>query len=157
MKKLLAVLLIAGMLAGCSSSGDTNKESTDNSTPQNEEVTSDTTNTLPVEGESQNEADADHPISVIDAINDQDSLVDNGTVVSIEGYLPQNARVDEAGNEFTDIQASLDTDDPNEWIQIANSDALNFGGCKAVLTGTLSYDADGILVLNVTDAKEIDE
>lgn len=157
MKKYLAALLVIGMLAGCSNGTDNKETQTDNSTPQNEEITSYTTNTLPVEGETQQEADAQNPISVTDAINDQENLVNNGTVVSIEGYLPQDVRVDESGNEFMDIQASVDTEDPEEWIEIANTDALNFGGCKAVLTGTLSYNAEGNLVLNVTEAKEIDE
>lgn len=162
-RKLLAALACLALFMGCaSSSEDTTKkdEKTEetkkdkDSSSENEELTSDTPSVITPETESESKAENSDTISVAEAIANQDQYVKDGTVVNIEGYLPQSVRVDDAGNSFIDIQESTDSSSPDEWIRLS-AENLDFGGCKAVLTGTLSIDGNGNLVLNVTKAVQI--
>lgn len=150
MKKLWGVLACLVLLTGCSASADSS------SLPSNEEVTSDTPAEVTPDSVSQTEANGETTVTVKEVLANQKKYVENGNVVSVQGYLPQSVRVDDAGNSFLDIQESPDSDNESEWIRL-QAENLDFGGCKAVLTGTLFYDNDGQLTLDVTKAQEITE
>lgn len=153
MKKLLAGIACVMMMAGCAA----NTPAKDNDAlPKNEEVTSDTPADINPDSVTQVEADGENAITVKEALKNQKKYVEAGNEVKIEGYLPQAARVDDAGNSFMDIQESPDSKTEDEWIRL-QAENLDFGGCKAVLTGTLFYNDANQLTLAVSKAQEITE
>lgn len=93
-------------------------------------------------------------LSVEQAVADWKELIITGKTVTIEGYLPQAARVDKNGKSFACIQASTDPSSAQDWIQLAGS-LPDFGGCKAQLTGTMSAEDGGELIFNVQSAKQL--
>lgn len=93
-------------------------------------------------------------LSVEQAVADWKELIITGKTVTIEGYLPQAARVDKNGKSFACIQASTDPSSAQDWIQLAGS-LPDFGGCKAQLTGTMSAEDGGELIFNVQSAKKL--
>lgn len=93
-------------------------------------------------------------LSVEQAVADWKELIITGKTVTIEGYLPQAARVDKNGKNFACIQASTDPSSAQDWIQLAGS-LPDFGGCKAQLTGTMSAEDGGELIFNVQSARQL--
>lgn len=84
-------------------------------------------------------------ISVDQAYSDQNQLIDNHTPITVNGQLPQARIRDKAGNE---VQV-LWNDQTSEYI-ILDGFEIPFGGCPAQVSGTLSRNAAGELVLNMS-------
>lgn len=101
-----------------------------------------------------NDSSASGVLSVEQAVADWKELIITGKTVTIEGYLPQSARLDKNGKSFACIQASTDPASAQDWIQLAGS-LPDFGGCKAQLTGTMSAKDGGELIFNVQSAKQL--
>lgn len=84
-------------------------------------------------------------MSVDEVYQKQDALVSDQTPVTINGQLPQTAISDKAGNPVM----VLWNDQVSEYI-ILDGFEIPFGGCPAQVSGTLSRNANGELVLNMT-------
>lgn len=87
----------------------------------------------------------DKKLNVAEVYEDADNLVDNHTQVTINGKLPVSTIEDKSGNK---VHALYDTAS-NEYIILEGFD-IPFNDCYAQASGTLSRNADGELVLNMT-------
>ncbi|MBF0580409.1 hypothetical protein IM774_11660 [Erysipelotrichaceae bacterium RD49] len=87
----------------------------------------------------------DQKISVDAAYQNADKLIQNNTEVIVTGNLPQALIQDKNGNEVQVLWNST----TSEYI-ILQGFSIPFGGCIAQATGTLSRDASGQLVMNMT-------
>lgn len=76
-----------------------------------------------------------------------------GQVITVEGFLPQNAVVDQEGNPIIRLQAGIDGDPANQFIRLEGK-PIEFGGCKAQVSGVIE-EKNGGLVLNVQSAKQV--
>lgn len=84
-------------------------------------------------------------INVDEAYQKADSLITDQTPVTITGQLPQTTIRDKAGNQV----AVIWNNQVNEYI-ILDGFEIPFGGCPAQVSGTLTRNENGELVLNMT-------
>lgn len=157
-KQVASAFFLISMLYGCSS-GNNNASSSTSSTASSatssvtttEQASSETASVLPESEEPVSE----HEYTVSEVLNDPAPLIESGQEITVVGYFPQAANVDDEGNYYAVILNSTDSNTENDRIRLAT--APDFGGCKARVTGTLYHNVAGELELSVTSAEEIPE
>lgn len=164
--KIFAITILSSLLCACqsnpSSSSSTSSsqasslakveptssqaESVASEVPTTEESLS-TPSTLPVKEE--------HEYTVLEAIQNGEQLAQQSSSITVIGYLPQAANVDENGNYFMVILNSTDSNTPQDRLRLEGS--LDFGGCKARITGSFFYNNIGEPSLQILEAEQIPE
>ncbi len=87
----------------------------------------------------------DTSMSVDQVYEDQRELIANKTPITVDGVLPEALVTNGSGKE---VQV-LWNEELNEYI-VLEGFTIPFGGCNAQVSGTLSRNADGQLVLSMT-------
>lgn len=87
----------------------------------------------------------DTSMSVDQVYADQSDLIANKTPITVDGILPEALVSNDSGKE----EQVLWNEDLKEYI-VLEGFTIPFGGCNAQVSGTLSRNAQGQLVLNMT-------
>lgn len=95
----------------------------------------------------------EHEYTVLEAIEQGKQLTALSSPITVVGYLPQAANVDEEGNYFAVILNSPDSNTPQDRIRLEGS--TDFGGCKARITGNFFYNDNDEPSLQIIEATQI--
>lgn len=154
-KKVASAFFLIFLLWGCSSSRNDSTSSVTvsaaSSQTTTEQAQSQTSSALPESAESAKQ----HEYTVSEILNDPKPLVESGEDITVIGYFPQAANIDDEGNYYAIILNSPYENTSNSRIRLAN--APDFGGCKVRVTGVLFYNDADELELSIKNAEEIPE
>lgn len=157
-KKVASAFFLIFLLWGCSSNRNDSSSSTSSVTVSaassqttTEQAQSQTSSALPESTEPAKQ----HEYTVSEILNDPKPLVESGEDITVIGYFPQAANIDDEGNYYAIILNSPYENTSSSRIRLAN--APDFGGCKVRVTGVLFYNDAGELELSIKNAEEIPE
>lgn len=153
--KFIVTTIIASLLCACQSNPNPVDSSTISSQIESTKTDNPASETsLPSTLESTTISD-EHEYTVLEAIENGDQLAAQASYTTIIGYLPQAANVDENGNYFAVLLNSPTSNTPQDRIRLEGT--LDFGSCKARITGTFFYTEQGEPSLRIVEAQQLAE
>lgn len=163
--KYFAICLLSSLLVACQSNPstiDSHKTSSQSETNAQSEQTTQVDSTQSEISSSEASfssasnaslVEEKHEYTVLEAIEQGKQLTALSSPITVVGYLPQAANVDEEGNYFAVILNSPDSNTPKDRIRLEGS--TDFGGCKARITGNFFYNDNGEPCLDIIEAEQV--
>lgn len=172
--KRLAICLFACLFAACQSnpsassvsskqessqsSTQVNSSSSASSSKSSKEASSSVVEDTPITedqpiSEDTSVVEQTQEYTVLEALQNGEQLAAQSSLITVVGFLPQAANIDENGQYFAVILNSPDSNTPQDRIRLEGS--INFGGCKARITGNFFYNDNGEPCLQIVEAQQI--